>query len=76
MSNDFVKGLKTFTWSTGHFAVITILGYIADNLASLGLNPEIVLIISAVISFITAAITKWWAKKQATLGKTFFGRIK
>lgn len=76
MNNVFLSRIKSFAWRLGNFAVISILGWIADNLASLNLDPTVIAIISAFIALITSEFTKWWANKQASLGKTFFGRAK
>lgn len=76
MNQIFINRVKSFAWRMGNAIVLFSLSYITDNLASLELNPFLMGTISLGLGYITSEITKWWAIKQASLGKTFFGRIR
>ena len=75
MSEMFIKRLKSLAWKFGNAVVLFALTWLTDNVSSLELDPFVMGFISLGLGYITSEITKWWAIKQASLGKTFFGRV-
>ena len=71
MSAQFIKRLKSFAWRFG-IALITFgLSYLLDNLSAL----ELPIWITGALALGLGEVSKWWANRQLSLGKTFLGRV-
>lgn len=69
MVSPITNRFKSFAWRFGLFMIPVALSWIIDNLPTLGLP----VVITGFIAYTLNEVTKYWAKKQALKGKTFFG---
>ncbi len=67
-----INRIKSFCWRFVAYIVSIALAWLADNIGLLELNP----FITTIVGLGLGELTKWWNNRQATLGKTFFGRTK
>ncbi len=72
MENPIINRLKSFGWRFLAYMVSIALAWLADNFNLLELNP----FATAVVGLLLGELSKYWAAKQALLGKTYFGRVR
>ena len=51
-----VNRFKSFAWRLGAYVVVSLIGFVVDNLGVLDLNPQFVTIIALVLGEITKLI--------------------
>ena len=72
-ANEIVlKRFKSFAWAFLYQFITWSLGWLAANSGLMPFNPTI----NTILGLVAAQISKWWANRQANLGKTFWGRAK
>ncbi len=76
MNQEFLmalwKRVKSFLWRFGIFLITASLAWLINNIGLLNLNP----ILTGFIAYILGEVSKWWANRQDSFGKTYFGRVK
>ena len=71
MNEVFIGRLKSFGWAFLYQAISWALAWLAANAGLMPFNPTV----NTIIGLVMAQVSKWWANRQANLGRTFFGRI-
>ena len=70
MDNLIINRFKSFAWRFAAYIITVALAWLADNVGLLELNP----FFTTLIGLALGEISKYWATRQASFGKTFFGR--
>ncbi len=71
MNEEFKKRLLSFAWRLGAYVVVAGIGFIVQNLTSLGVNPQIVVVIALLVGEATK-----WLNNRFELGVKVLGVFK